>query len=129
MVPLALAAAVALLHPSRLETWRWQIEAADWTWRSTSPDRAVEVFTRPVEDASALQPSAELWVRTERFEGPWQSQMAKVAFDCRAGRVSVLQTLDFGGMNLSGEVREIDAPGWRTPTSALKPILASACGS
>jgi hypothetical protein len=125
MVPLALAAAVALLHPSRLDNWRWQIEAADWTWQATAPDRAVEVFTRPVKDS----PAPQLWVRTERFEGQWQSQLAKVAFDCRAGQVSVLQAEDFGGMNLSGEVREADASGWSTPTPLLRPILASACGS
>jgi len=68
-------------------------------------------------------------VRTERFEGQWQSQMAKVAFDCRAGRVLVLQAQDFGGMNLSGEVREAAASGWTQPTPLLKPVLASACGS
>jgi hypothetical protein len=125
MVPLALAAAVAFAAPSRLETWRWQIEAADWTWRATAPDRAVVVFTKPVKGAAKPQ----LWVRTERFEGQWQSRMAKVAFDCRAGQVSVLQAEEFGGMNLSGEVREADASGWSAPTPLLRPILASACGS
>jgi len=125
MVPLALAAAVTLLHPARLDHWRWQIEAADWTWRATTPDRAVEVFTRPVEGAA----NPQLWVRTERFQGQWQSQMAKVAFDCRAGQVAVLQVEAFGGMNLSGEVREAAASGWTAPTPLLRPILASACGS
>ena len=125
MVPLALAAAVALVHPSRLDAWRWQIDAVDWTWRATSPDRAVEVFTKPVKDSTAPQ----LWVRIERFAGPWQSEMAKVAVDCRAGQVSVLEAEDFGGMNLSGEVREAATSGWTAPAPALKPILASACRS
>lgn len=125
MLALALAASVALARPTALDLWRWQIEAMDWTWRETSPDHQLEVFTRPVTDASAPQ----LWVRTERYEGPWQSQMAKVAVDCRAGRVSAVEAREFGGMNLSGEVRDLDAAGWTAPARLLGPILRSACGS
>ena len=109
MVPLALAAAVTLLHPARLDHWRWQIEAADWTWRATTPDRAVEVFTRPVEGAA----NPQLWVRTERFQGQWQSQMAKVAFDCRAGQVAVLQVEDSGPGIPTAEREQVFRPFYR----------------
>jgi hypothetical protein len=125
MLTLALALSVALIHPSRLDAWRLQIEASDWTWLQTTPDRQVEVFARPVKDA----PAPQFWVRTERFEGAWQSQMAKVALDCRAGQLSVMEVEDFGGMNLSGEVHDHAPSDWRAPDALLQPILRSACGS
>lgn len=125
MLTLALALSVSLIHPSRLNAWAQQIDAAGWTWLQTSPDRQVEVFARPVKGPAGPQ----VWLRTERFAGDWQSQMAKLAFDCRAGQVSVMEVEDFGGMNLSGEVRDHAAADWRAPDTLLKPILRSACGS
>jgi hypothetical protein len=129
MIPLALAVSVALARPTALDLWRWQIEAMDWTWGGSAPDHQLEVFTRPVNQAAKDAAAPQVWVRTERFEGQWQSQMAKVAVDCRAGRVSAIQAQDFGGMNLSGEVRDLDAAGWTAPATLLGPILRSACGS
>lgn len=126
MLPLAAAAlAVSLIQPERLQVWRWQIEAQDWTWRATSPDRAVEVFTRPVKHAATPQ----VWVRTERFEGRWQSQLSRLALDCRAGKADVLQSELYSGMNLSGEVRDASASASAPPEALLKPILRTACGS
>lgn len=125
MLPLALAVSVALARPSSLDIWRWQIEGLGWTWQATTPDHQLQVFTRPVKDAAA----PELWVRTEQFEGRWKSQAARVQLDCRVGRLSVLEAQDFGGMNLSGEVRDADPAAWTAPAAVLRPILASACGS
>jgi hypothetical protein len=125
MLPLALALSVALARPANLDVWRRQIEAVDWTWQATTPDHQAEVFTKPVKDAA--QPT--LWVRTERFEGPWQSQAARVQVDCRARRIAVVEAQDFGGMNLSGEVLGAGVSNWSPPAPLLRPILASACGS
>lgn len=129
MLTLALALAAALAQPTRLDAWRWQIEAMDWTWRETSPDRSVQVFTRPVSPNGKDAPVRQLWVRIERFEGPWQSAMAKVAVDCRAGQALVVEAEAFGGMNLSGEVKNGDVSGWTASTPVLRPILRGACGS
>src|ERR1700744_3483500 len=87
MLPLAAAPAVIAIKPVSLDAWRWQIEAMGWTWRATSADRRVEVFTQAVKDT----PAPQLWVRTERFDGQWQSQTAKVAVDCASGQVSVVE--------------------------------------
>ena len=125
MLPLALALSVALARPANLDVWRRQIEAVDWTWQATTPDHQAEVFIKPVKNAA--EPT--LWVRIERFEGLWQSQAARVQVDCRAGRIAVVEAQDFGGMNLSGEVRDADVAAWTAPAPLLRPILASACGS
>lgn len=120
----ALSLAVALVQPVRLDAWRWQIEDMGWTWRATSRDHETVLFTRAVSDASAPQ----LWVRTERFDGQWKSQAARVALDCASGRATVLEAEQFGGMNLSGVVQDGEAD-WAAPGELLQPILRSACGS
>lgn len=125
MLPLIDAPAVTQIQPARLDAWRWRIDAAGWAWQATSLDRRIEVFTRPVKDT----PAPQLLVRIERFDGRWQSQTARVALDCRAGRVSVIEAEAFGGMNLSGEVREAAPSDWTAPEVLLKPVLRSACGS
>ncbi len=125
MLPLVAAPAIATVPPTRLDAWRWQIETMDWTWRATSPDRRIEVFTRPVKDV----PAPQLWVRTERFDGQWPSQAARVAIDCRSGQVSVVEHQLYGGMNLSGEVRDAAPADWTPADPVLKPVLRSACGS
>ena len=124
MLPFA-AAPAAMVQPVSLDAWRWQIEAMGWTWQATSPDRRIEVFTRPVKDV----PAPQLWVRTERFDGQWQSQAARVAVDCRSGQVSVVEAELYGGMNLSGEVLGGAGADWTPPDPVLKPVLRSACGS
>jgi hypothetical protein len=125
MLPLAAAPAVITIQPVSLDAWRWQIEAMGWTWRATSADRRVEVFTQAVKDT----PAPQLWVRTERFDGQWQSQTARVAVDCTSGQVSVVEDQLYGGMNLSGEVRDGDRADWAPADPVLKPVLRSACGS
>ncbi len=125
MLPLALAASVVLARPSSLDLWRWQIEAMDWTWRETSPDRQVEVFTRPVKDAA----TPEFWVRTERYDGRWKSRVARLKVDCAKHDAAIQEVRFYGGMNLSGEVLD-GGPREAPPVDGmLQPILRSACGS
>jgi hypothetical protein len=125
MLPLALALSVALARPTSLDLWRWQIEAMDWTWQRTSKDRQVEVFTRPVEDAA----SPELWIRTERYEGQWKSRLARLKLDCARHAAEIEEVRLYGGMNLSGEVKDGAPRDAAAPDGLLQPILRSACGS
>jgi hypothetical protein len=127
MIAPLLALAVTFARPTALDAWRWNIEEMGWTFRAATADRQVEVFTRPVTN-EAGQP--QLLVRTERYQGPWKSQSARVALDCAAGRVTVVEAQAFGGMNLSGEVLGADrTAALPLPEPLLQPILASACGS
>jgi hypothetical protein len=125
MIGLILSAAVSLARPAALDAWRWSIEDMGWTWRAASSDQQIEVFTRPVAAADR----AQLWVRTERYDGRWKSQTARLALDCESGKVTVVEARLYGGMNMSGEFDD-SAPGeWPAPDSLIQPILRSACGS
>ena len=122
MIALALAAALATTPLAPLPKWASQLVAEDWDPLLGVTD--LIVFTRPAR-GSAVSEFVRLWVRRENKLRTPLSVAELYEFDCKGGRVRILNSTGFAQHNLRGKSQAL-----RTETSVwVNPIPDTVGGS